>query len=364
MDKSKIFISHRHSDTQSDCHRLKSDLQEHFGKENVFLDIENLEPGINFSEAIEKYLSLSKVVLVVIGPDWHGPEDQQGVKRLFQSNDWVRREVVAALKSEGTRVIPVLMKKASEPQESHLPDDLKPLAGLQATEITIKRWDYDVGELIKVIERIVPKVKRSPADLGNKPPTRPHNPIPPQPTSWWAKNYLWILGGVVGFMLLIGMCESGGDVIYPEKTEEAGTNVQAGTSGEIQTQNSGGKEINQSHQLENQDPAPSQPSVDSPGYFDVSGQWVLQDTQGNKSILAFSQNGSGIAFYEYNILNVQIGYGSGRVDGNTLYSDYYNTLFEVGGRIEMVTNNSGQSWSGQVIIPDTNTSSNITLTRN
>lgn len=96
MQKGKIFISYRQSDTQSEASRLKEDLEEVFGEENVFFDIETLEPGLNFADAIEKTIRQSKVVLVLIGPDWADVKDEEGNLRIFQENDWVRREVAMA----------------------------------------------------------------------------------------------------------------------------------------------------------------------------------------------------------------------------------------------------------------------------
>src|SRR5690606_11426900 len=129
------FLSHRHSDTQSDCHRIRETLEEEFGKDAVFLDIENLEPGIRFADAIDKALTESKVVLVAIGPDWFGDPDEHGVTRLFHEKDWVRREVSAALSRPDTRVIPLLLKGAARPTADQLPDELKDLADLQTFEI-------------------------------------------------------------------------------------------------------------------------------------------------------------------------------------------------------------------------------------
>ena len=344
MDKNKIFISHRHSDTQSDCHRLKSDLQEHFGKENVFLDIENLEPGINFSEAIEKYLALSKVVLVVIGPDWYGPEDDQGVKRVFKSNDWVRREVVAALKSEGTRVIPVLMKKASEPQESHLPDDLKPLAGLQATEITIKRWDYDVGELIKVIERIVPKVKKPQVDLGNRPQPRHHTSVAPPPKSWWAKNYLWVLGGLVAFFALIGLMNRPEDPTYEDQntaqTEEQSDPPSSDRVGTISSEgdpritNPEGNEIYNSLTFKKTAP-------------NFAGKWWLYENGIRSGYFEINQSNDQFSF-TYFLFDTPVGSGTGYFKDNYLISELF-TLKDAQGDygFKFQTPDDGKSWIGE-----------------
>lgn len=156
MQNGKIFISYRQSDTQSEASRLKENFAEVFGERNVFFDIETLEPGLNFAEAIEKTIRQSHVVLVLIGPTWAEVKDANGKLRLFNEDDWVRREVAMALSlnGRGTTVIPILVKNASPLSKQSLPDNLKPLADVQWAEISIKRWKNDVDDLIQVVKKI------------------------------------------------------------------------------------------------------------------------------------------------------------------------------------------------------------------
>jgi hypothetical protein len=70
MEKKKIFISYRQSDTQSEASRLKENLEDVFGSENVFFDIKILEHRLNFVDAIEKIIQQSAVVLLLIGETW------------------------------------------------------------------------------------------------------------------------------------------------------------------------------------------------------------------------------------------------------------------------------------------------------
>lgn len=41
-----------------------------FGESNVFMDIDTLEPGVDFVEHIERAVGSSAVLLVVIGRQW------------------------------------------------------------------------------------------------------------------------------------------------------------------------------------------------------------------------------------------------------------------------------------------------------
>jgi len=147
-----IFISYRVQDTAGETGRLVDDLKQHFADEQLFMDIDNIEPGVEFDKAIEKYLSSCEVMLVVIGPRWMGNREN-GPARIHDANDWVKLEVSSALKRR-IRVIPVLVDGASLPKEEELPPELKSLIKRQSYELSNKRWQYDVDRLIDFLIRI------------------------------------------------------------------------------------------------------------------------------------------------------------------------------------------------------------------
>jgi hypothetical protein len=364
MPNGKIFISYRREDTSGESGRLKDKLEQVFGQENIFYDVETLEAGLNFDQSIDKALSESKVLLAMIGPHWLKASDGKGELRLQKPGDWVRKEIAASLK-RGLRVIPVLVNGAAMPDSADLPEELQELSLKHAQEISSSRWNYDVGELIKVLEKIIdkkPEPKPQPVPEP-KPNPRPYVAPIPQPKSWWTKNYLWVLGGIVGFILLV--------VIFSPKTEESYTEDSTLTEEPYSetnptdptTQNPEGNEIYNSLQLDEQNSSSSKSQEINP-IVDLTGYWILRDYQGNQSTLYFAQNGNRFEFVEYNLLNVQIGQGEGEIVENQMNSGYYNSLFEVNGQITMITRDNGRSWEGQVSIPSANTSSQITLTRN
>jgi hypothetical protein len=53
-------------------------------------------------------------------------------------------------------VIPVLVEGARLPDPASLPEELRPLCRRHFCELTDPRWSFDVGELVKDIEKIVP----------------------------------------------------------------------------------------------------------------------------------------------------------------------------------------------------------------
>ena len=148
-----VFISYRRQDVQSAAGRLADSLERRFGKAQIFRDIETIQPGVDFVEAIETALSSCSALLVVIGPRWANCVDEADRPRLKNANDWIRIEIATALR-RGIRVIPVLVEGAPPPDEADLPDDLKPLARRQALTVADERWDYDMGQLAAALESV------------------------------------------------------------------------------------------------------------------------------------------------------------------------------------------------------------------
>lgn len=141
-----VFISYRRNDSGGQTGRLFDALVRRFGAGRCFRDIEDLEPGIDFPEALEKALAECEAMLVMIGPGW-ASASADGVRRLEQADDFVRIEVAAGLARKNVRVIPVRVGGADMPKPAELPAELQPLLRRNAIELSDTRWDYDVRRL-------------------------------------------------------------------------------------------------------------------------------------------------------------------------------------------------------------------------
>lgn len=157
-----IFISYRRDDSAGYAGRLYDRLAAHFGAERVFMDVEGIEPGLDFVDAIEEAVSSCRVLIAVIGDEWTSSVDAAGRRRLDDPNDFIRLETGAALK-RGIRVVPVLVGGAVMPLAAELPEELKALTRRQAIEINHKQWEASTGELIRTLEGIL---KTPPADAA------------------------------------------------------------------------------------------------------------------------------------------------------------------------------------------------------
>ncbi|NOT26868.1 MAG: toll/interleukin-1 receptor domain-containing protein [Acidobacteria bacterium] len=149
-----IFISYRRDDSAGEAGRLADHLAQRFGRDRVFIDIDTIAPGTDFIVELERALSTTAVVLVVIGRRWLTASDAQGERRLDSPNDFVRREIVTALQ-RGTRLIPVLVQNAAMPSVSELPEALGALASRQASAIQHEEFSADAQRLADAIEPLV-----------------------------------------------------------------------------------------------------------------------------------------------------------------------------------------------------------------
>jgi len=145
-----IFISYRRQDSAGWAGHLSDILQENFGPEQIFMDIETIEAGVDFIEMIRKAVGSCDVLIAVIGPQWLAASDANGRRRLDNANDFIRLEIATALQ-RNIRVIPVLVGGAAMPSEEDLPPDLAALARRQADELSDKRWEFDTEQLVKIL---------------------------------------------------------------------------------------------------------------------------------------------------------------------------------------------------------------------
>ena len=188
-----IFVSYRRQDSQSAAGRLSDHLKEHLDGVPIFRDVETIEPGVDFVDAIERALKSCGVLLAVIGPRWIDAQDSNGNRRLDDAGDFTRLEIATALKRGDVRVIPVLVEGAEMPSTDRLPDDLDALARRNAIELTDKRWDFDVSQLVESLRSVLDIPDRS--DPVPTPPQRPE--------STRSSRKGWI-GGALATLVVLG----------------------------------------------------------------------------------------------------------------------------------------------------------------
>src|SRR6266478_175491 len=128
----KIFVNYRRQTDSGIAGRIYDSLNLALPNASIFMDVDKLNPGDDFEDALEKTLAGCVVFLAIIGPQW------------------------ATMLNKRVRVIPVLVGGAAMPDVGVLPEDLKALTKHQAMEIRHERFRADVDALAQVIAATAP----------------------------------------------------------------------------------------------------------------------------------------------------------------------------------------------------------------
>jgi hypothetical protein len=163
MRRSPIFICYRHVDKPW-AGRLEAELSTRFGADAVFRD-RTIPAGVNWRTYIDDALDSCDVMLVLIGPSWVAPTAGQGVNRLWEADDVVRREIERGLQRADVHVIPVLLDGTQVPSAEQLPPGLHALCDVQGAALGDSHWDVDVERLVARVATIVP-LRKSPPERG------------------------------------------------------------------------------------------------------------------------------------------------------------------------------------------------------
>jgi hypothetical protein len=149
-----IFISYRREETAPYAGRLYDHLSVHFGEDRVFMDVDSIAIGTDFTKAIIDAVARCDILLALIGRHWSAVTDVKGIRRIDYPHDFIRVEIEAALQRE-IPVVPVLVDGAVLPQADDLPPSLRPIVRRQALELTHAGFRSEVSRLIAAIGEVV-----------------------------------------------------------------------------------------------------------------------------------------------------------------------------------------------------------------
>jgi len=147
MAAGKIFINYRRDDSIAVAGRLHDRLAETFGRDNLFMDVDNIPVGINFEEYLNNQVAQCDAMLSVIGPSWLNAKDETNQRRLDKPDDFVAIELAGAL-ARNILVVPVLVDGTRMPMASELPVSLKPFALRNAIQVRNTNFGSDAEQLI------------------------------------------------------------------------------------------------------------------------------------------------------------------------------------------------------------------------
>lgn len=313
-----IFISYRRQDSQSAAGRLADHLREHLPQVTIFRDVETIEPGVDFVQAIEKALASCGVMLVVIGPRWLTVTDAAGRRRLDDPRDYTRLEAATALGRESVRVIPVLVEGATMPAEADLPEDLRPLCRRNAIELTDKRWEYDVSRLVETVRKVLGVAADAPRPWSVTQPAAP--PLARALGRWTVIGGVLLLA-VAGYLLVNGV---------EEPMPVPGPEMVAGNPNLPAEPSSPPESGQQAEPPPAVEPVPTQPFP--PQLINLTGLW--QDDEGGRHQIA--QQGNRIAVQ--GVTPDGIVHGAGELRGRTGWVEYTLNGYPLRAALEVAAN--------------------------
>ena len=154
----RIFISYRHHEDGMAAGWLVERLAGHFGKDQIFKDVDSIEPGDDFVKVIADAVGRCDVLLALIGREWLTITGDDGRRRLDNPQDFVRLEIEAGLKRD-IRLIPVLIEGTPMPPVDQVPPSLAALVNRQALHFSAAHAEPEFDRLIKALDRTLAEVR-------------------------------------------------------------------------------------------------------------------------------------------------------------------------------------------------------------
>ena len=179
-----VFLSYRRDASSGSAGRVFDQLQRQLPQSQIFMDVDSIEPGVDFVAAIDQQIKVCDYFLAVVGPGWLDARDTAGQRRLDNPNDYVRLEIEAALRRD-IRVVPILVDGAKMPSPDRLPESLGAFTRRNAFEVSHHSFGNDVQDLAKIILK----------SLGMQPATK-EIVAEPDPAQSWADILLQFRGRI------------------------------------------------------------------------------------------------------------------------------------------------------------------------
>src|SRR5688572_8882916 len=146
---SLVFLSYRRADTGRIAARIHDVLELQFGRDSIFMDVEEIPGGKPWREQIDDALEGCHALVVLIGTRW-----LEG-RRLDDPDDLVRWEIEQAL-GRDIPVLPILVGNARMPDEDELPKALSVLVKQQGLSVGSGRTFADtMARVVEDLRRLI-----------------------------------------------------------------------------------------------------------------------------------------------------------------------------------------------------------------
>ncbi|MBV1955228.1 toll/interleukin-1 receptor domain-containing protein [Streptomyces albidoflavus] len=145
-----VFINYRTGDGEQASAHLDDALRRRFGDNASFRDGRSIRLGRTFQEELRENVRACEVLLVLAGPGWAARPE------LWQQDDWVREEILEALRND-VLIVPVLLGRGTaRPAKADLPPELASVADRQCLTYEAHRAEYDVPAILQALTKVIP----------------------------------------------------------------------------------------------------------------------------------------------------------------------------------------------------------------
>lgn len=323
MAKKTIFLSYRRDDSPGYVSKLESELEQAFGENRVFRDVEDIEGGRDWKEAIRENLDSAAALILVIGPRWQ----QIWEARKDDEINYIAFELEHA-RQHGVRIIPVTLNGATLSADIDLGETGWVLA-MQTYDISDKqgRWGTDVQGLVSLLEGVD---GIGTAQAGKKSlPKKKGFPV-----------MRWVFGGFIALIVLSLLVDDDpvtDDTPGPQVVDERDAPPQVDFGNENRDQFNAGPEHIAPTATPISPPA-GQDSAPPQTFPDIAGNWVGAD--GTVYIVEQFENGT------FAVVSPGYTNGAGRfIDG---MPNKFEILMEGVGRGEFAVSTGGQRAIGWI----------------
>lgn len=150
----QIFLNYRTADEPFGVALIEQALSDRFGSEAVFFASRSIDLGASWESEMFTAVTRSTALLAVMGRYWRGAVDERGNAQIDNPDDFVRREILAAIQL-GKTVIPIRLG-VPRPKASEIPAELHTLLAKQDIELAFRTTRRDLDRLESKLRRAIP----------------------------------------------------------------------------------------------------------------------------------------------------------------------------------------------------------------
>jgi hypothetical protein len=164
----RIVISYRRADSKAMAGRIHDCLVDRYGKEAVYMDVEDVPAGVDFRSHIGDAIKGAGLALAIVGQHWLGRR-RAGESRIQREEDPIRAEIETIL-SAGIPIIPVLVDDARMPSPQELPESIRAFTYRNAVTVDAGQdFRVHMDRLTRQIDAVLPSVvARTELPRGNR----------------------------------------------------------------------------------------------------------------------------------------------------------------------------------------------------